>query len=62
METNKYTEFCHSKKTVQGQIEMSDASGKPFIATLYNVILALDLCDWLFTIIKLIKFGTYLSL
>ena len=50
METDKYIEvaygyFVTSKQTGEVQIKMRDDNGKPFIATLYNVLLALDLCD-----------------
>ena len=34
---------------------MCDDDGKTFITTLYNVLLAPDLCDRLFSIIKLIN-------
>ena len=36
---------------------MCDDHGKTFIATLYNVMLAPDLCDRLFSIIKLMNAG-----
>ena len=36
---------------------MCDNNGDPFIATLYNVLLAADLCDKLFSIITLINSG-----
>ena len=36
---------------------MCDDNGKTFIATLYNVLLAPDLCDRLFSIITLINAG-----
>ena len=36
---------------------MCDDNGKTFIATLYNVILAPDLCDGLFSIIALMNSG-----
>ena len=36
---------------------MCDDNGKTFIATFYNVLLAPDLCDRLFTIIKLMNAG-----
>ena len=36
---------------------MCDDKGNKFIATLYNVILSLDLCDRLFLIITLINAG-----
>ena len=36
---------------------MCDDNGKTFIATLYNVLLAPDLCDGLFSIIMLMNAG-----
>ena len=36
---------------------MCDDNGKTFVATIYNVLLALDLCDRLFSIITLINAG-----
>ena len=40
---------------------MCNDNGKTFVATLYNVLLALDLCDRLFSIIMLMDAGhTYL--
>ena len=36
---------------------MCDNCGDPFIATLHNVLLAPDLCDRLFSIIKLMNSG-----
>ena len=40
---------------------MCDDNGKTFVATLYNVLLAPDLCDRLFSIITLMNAGhTYL--
>ena len=33
------------------RIQMCDDNGKTFVATLYNVLLAPDLCDRLFSII-----------
>ena len=36
---------------------MCDDNGKKFIATLYNVLLALDLCDGLFSIITIMNAG-----
>ena len=36
---------------------MCDDNGKTFIATLYNVLLAPDLCDRLFSIITLMNAG-----
>ena len=45
MEIDKYIEaadghFVTAKQTGQVQIEMCDDNGKPFIDTLYNVLLA----------------------
>ena len=34
---------------------MCDDNGKPFIATLYTVLLAPNLCDWSFSIITLMN-------
>ena len=40
---------------------MCDDTGKTFVATLYNVLLAPDLCDRLFSIVALMNAGrTYL--
>ena len=39
------------------RIQMCDDNGKKFIATLYNVLLAPDLCDRLFSIITLMNEG-----
>ena len=36
---------------------MCDDKGDNFIATLYNILLAPDLCDKLFSIIKLMNLG-----
>ena len=42
-------------------MQMCDNNIKPFIATLYNVLLAPDLCDRLFSIITLMSSGhTYI--
>ena len=61
METDKYIEvsyghFVTAKQMGEVQIKMCDDNGKSFISTLYNVILAPDLCDQLFSIIKSINF------
>ena len=45
------------KQKGQVQIQMCDNNGKTFIATLYNVLLAPDLCDRLFSIITLMNAG-----
>ena len=47
----------HRKKTGKVQIKMRDDNGKPFIDTLYNLLLAPDLCDLLFSIIMLMNSG-----
>ena len=66
METDKYIEvadrnFVTAKQTVEVQINMRYDNVKTFIATLYNVIFAPDLCDQLFSINMLINLGyTYL--
>ena len=61
-DTDKYIEVADGhhvteKQKVQVQIQMCDNNGEPFIATLYNVLLALDLCDRLLSIIMLINAG-----
>ena len=60
VETDKYTgvaygHFVTAKQTGKVQIEICDENGKPFIATLYNVLLAPDLCDQVFSIITLMN-------
>ena len=62
VETDKYIEvadgsFVTAKKTGEVQIKIRDNNGKPFIAMLYNVLLAPDLCDQLFSIIVLLNLG-----
>ena len=52
-ETDKFIEVkdghhVTAKQKGQVRIQMCDDNGKTFIATLYNVILAPDLCDRLF--------------
>ena len=52
-DTDKYIEVVDghlvtAKQKGQVQIQMCDDNGKTFIATLYNVLLAPDLCDRLF--------------
>ena len=59
VETDKYIEvadghFVTAKKIGEVQIKMCDDNGKPFIATIYSILLVPDLCDQLFSIIKLI--------
>ena len=61
-DTDKYIEVAGghhvtAKQKGQEQIQMCDDKGKSFIATLYNVLLAPDLCDRLFSIITLINVG-----
>ena len=46
-----------AKQKGSGRIQMFDDNGETFIATLYNVLLAPDLCDRLFSIIKLMNDG-----
>ena len=60
--TDKYIEVVdghHVTEKQKGQvrIQMCDDNGKKFIATLYNVLLAPDLCDRLFSIIRLMNAG-----
>ena len=62
METNKYTKFLDghfvtAKQTGEVQIKMSNDNGKTFIAALYNVLFAPDLCNQLFYIIMLMNLG-----
>ena len=57
METDKYIEvadgnFVTATQTGESQIKMLDDNGKPFIAALYNVILAPDLWDQLFSLLR----------
>ena len=52
-DTDKYIEVAEGYHVTAGgkekvQIKMCDDHGYPFIATLHNVLLALDLCDRLF--------------
>ena len=46
-----------AKQKGQSRIQMSNNNGKPFIASLHNVLLAPDLCDSLFSIITLMNSG-----
>ena len=46
-----------TKQKGQVRIQMCDDNGKPFVATLHNVLLAPDLCDRLFSIITLMNSG-----
>ena len=45
------------KQKGQVRIKMCNNNGDPFIATLHNVLLAPDLCNRLFSIIKLMNLG-----
>ena len=61
-DTGKYIESTdghHVTEKQKGQvrIQMCDDNGKTFIATVYNVLLAPDLCDRLFSIITLMNAG-----
>ena len=61
-DADKYIEVAdrhHVKAKQKGQvwIKMCDDSGKPFIATFHNIILAPDFCDRLFSIITLMNSG-----
>ena len=60
VETEKYIKvvdgnFIIGKQTGQVKIEMSDNNGKPFTATLYNVLLAPDLRNLLVSCIALMN-------
>ena len=65
-DTDKYIEvvevnYVTAKQRLQVQIIMYNNNGNNFIAMLHDVLLAPDLCDRLFLIIKLIHLGhTYL--
>ena len=53
VETDKYIEvadgiFFTAKQTGEVQTKMRDDNGEPFLATLYSVLFALDLWDWIF--------------
>ena len=61
-DTDKFIEVADghhvtSKQKGQIRIQMCNNNGKTFIATLYNVLLAPDLRDRLFSIIKLMDAG-----
>ena len=61
-DTDKYIEVAdghHVTAKQKGQvgIKMCNNNGKTFIATLYNVLLAPDLCERLFSIITLMNAG-----
>ena len=58
-DTDKFIEVADghhvtAKQKVSIRIQMCDNNGKTFITTLYNVLLAPDLCDRLFSIITLV--------
>ena len=46
-----------AKQTGKVRIKICDNNGDTFIATLYNILLAPDLCNRLFDIITLMSFG-----
>ena len=61
-DTDKFIEVADghhvtAKQKGSVQIQMCDDNGKTFMATLYNILLALDLCDRTFSIITLMKSG-----
>ena len=61
-DTDKFIEVAdghHATAKQKGsvQIKICDDNGKKFVATLYNVLLAPDLCDRLFSIIPLMNAG-----
>ena len=60
--TDKFIEVADrhhvtAKQKGSVRIQMCDDNGKKFVATLYNVLLAPDLCDILFSIIRLMNAG-----
>ena len=62
VDTDKFIEVAdghHVTEKPKGsvRIQMCDDNGKTFVATLYNVLLAQDLCDRLFSIITLMNAG-----
>ena len=61
-DTEKFIEVADghhvtAKQRGSVRIKMCDNNGKTFVATLYNVLLEPDLCDRLFSIIKLMNSG-----
>ena len=61
-DTDKYIEVADrhhvtEKQKVQVRVQMCKDNRKTFIATLYNVLLAPDLCDRLFLIVTLMNAG-----
>ena len=62
MEIDKYIEisdghFVTGKQTEEVQIHMRNDNVKTFIATLYNILFAPDLCYWLFFHYYVNEFG-----
>ena len=61
-DTDKYIEVADghhvtAKQKGEVQMKMCDNNGDNLIATLYNVLLAPDICDGLFSIIMLMNLG-----
>ena len=61
-DTDKFIEVADghhvtAKQKGSVRIKMFDKNGNNFVATLYNVVLAPDLCDRLFSIITLMNAG-----
>ena len=61
-DTDKFIEvadghYVTAKQKGSVRIQMCDNNGKTFVATLYNLLIAPDLCDRLFSIITLINAG-----
>ena len=61
-DTDKFIEVSDghhvtANQKVSVRIQMFDNNGNNFVATLYNVLLAPDLCDRLFSIITLLNAG-----
>ena len=61
-DTDKFIEVADghhvtAKQKGSVRIKMCDDNGKTFVATLYNVLLAPDLCNRLFSIITLLNAG-----
>ena len=61
-DTDKFIEVADghhvtTKQKVSVCIQMFNNNGEKFVATLYNVLLAPDLCDRLFSIISLMNAG-----
>ena len=53
----KLKKLVTAKQTGEVQIKMHDYNGKTFIATLYNLLLAPEFCNQLFSIIILMNLG-----